>query len=210
VWKVSATSLAEQFREWEMRDVSRDADTGGPTPMPEVTSSKVMSAVRAGFVPCLFIDELDKFKMNSEFQAKKFSAVIDAIQSNGGQVFASSNIGVEALTQALGEQFGLAIVRRLCGARLNPDRPDLPNDKEVGGFLINFWRGTIQQNHQIAIPQEEGISPVSTAASGTSKFESKRRNETQSSVQETVSRVTTRTPKRLKSWESYDAPTTPD
>ena len=93
VWKVSATALAKQFREWELRDVGRDADTGAPTPPPEVTPNRVLAAVRAGYVPCLFIDELDKFKMNSEFQAKEFSAVIDTIQSNGGQVFASTNLG---------------------------------------------------------------------------------------------------------------------
>jgi AAA domain len=150
VWKVTATALAKQFREWELRDIGRDADTGAPTPSPEVTPNKVLAAVRAGYVPCLFIDELDKFKMNSEFQAKEFSAVIDAIQSNGGQVFASSNIGIEALTVALGEQFGPAIVRRLCGARLNPANPDNPADPEVGGFLVNFWRGTIETEPQDA------------------------------------------------------------
>src|ERR1700722_9946322 len=55
VWKIKASTLAKQFRNWEMKDAGRDADTGKPTPVPDVTVEKVHAALCAGFVPCLFV-----------------------------------------------------------------------------------------------------------------------------------------------------------
>jgi hypothetical protein len=146
VWKITASTLAKQFRDWEMKDAGRDADTGKPTLPPEVTVVKVHAALRAGFVPCLFVDELDKIKLDSDFQAKEFSAVIDVIQSNGGQVVAASNLSDVGLKHALGEQYGPAVIRRLIGARLNPEKPEDPADKSRGGFLIDFYNGKIRFN----------------------------------------------------------------
>jgi hypothetical protein len=148
VWKVTASTLAKQFREWEMRDQGRNADavSGETVPVPEVTVVKVHAAVRAQFVPCLFIEELDKIKLDSDFQAKEFSAVIDAIQSNGGQVVAASNLSNLGLKNALGEQYGPAIVRRLIGARLNSQNPEQPADESKGGFLVDFFKGTTSFN----------------------------------------------------------------
>jgi DNA replication protein DnaC len=145
VWKVNATSLAKQFRAWELRDVNDENDA---TPAPIVTVNKILSAIREGFVPCLFLDELDKIKY-SDFQLKEFSYVIDAIQANGGQVFACSNDSELKLRRSLGDQYGPAILRRLFGPRLNPDNPDKPADKSKGGFLIDFERGTIKDNYQL-------------------------------------------------------------
>ena len=45
-----------------MRNEGRDADTGKPTPLPTVTTDLVQTAVRAGLLPTLFIDEFDKIK----------------------------------------------------------------------------------------------------------------------------------------------------
>jgi hypothetical protein len=85
-------------------------------------------------------------------QAKEFSAVIDVIQSNGGQVVAASNLSNIGLKNALGEQYGPAIIRRLIGARLNAERPDNPTDPEKGGFLIDFYTGMVHQN--VPLPDE--------------------------------------------------------
>lgn len=148
VWKVTASALAKQFRDWEMREVGRDADSGKPTPPPEVTVEKVHAAIRAGLTPCLFLEELDKIKLDSDFQAKEFSAIIDVIQSNGGQVVAASNLSNIGLKNALGEQYGPAII----GARLNAETPDNPTDPAKGGFLIDFRSGMVQQN--VPLPDE--------------------------------------------------------
>jgi hypothetical protein len=149
VWKIHANALAKQQRDWEMRDNGRDAETGDPTPLPTVTKNKVLEAVRAGFTPCLFIDELDKFKLDSKFQLDEFYNIIDAIQSNNGQVVASTNLTAYALTNALGQQHGPAIVRRLTGPRLNTDKPDDPTDPKMGGFLVDCDEGTIRQDYRV-------------------------------------------------------------
>jgi hypothetical protein len=141
VWKIHANALAKQQRDWEMRDQGRDAETGDPTPLPTVTRNKVLEAVAAGFTPCLFIDELDKFKLDSKFQLDEFYSIIDAIQSNNGQVVASTNMTAMQLTYAVGKQHGPAIVRRLTGPRLNTDNPDDPTDPAMGGFLVDCDKG---------------------------------------------------------------------
>ena len=145
VWKVNANALAKQQREWEMRDHGRDAETGPPTPLPTVTRGLVESAVKAGLTPYLFIDELDKFKLDSKFQLDEFSSIIDAIQANNGQVVATTNLTDMGLINAMGEQHGPAIVRRLTGPRLNSDKPNDPTDPSKGGFLVDFDKGTIKQ-----------------------------------------------------------------
>jgi hypothetical protein len=151
VWKVNATALAKQQRNWEMRNEGRDADTGKPTPLPTVTRELVETAVRAGLVPCLLIDEFDKIKLDSTFQLNEFSSIIDAIQSNGGQVVVSTNLSVMALRSALGEQHGPAIIRRLCGPRINPDNPKMPTDPNMGGFLVDCNHGTLTQKYQVPV-----------------------------------------------------------
>jgi len=158
VWKVDGPALSKQFREWEMRN--REArDSEASVPPPEVTAAKILAAVRAGFVPCVFIDEIDKIKLDSDFQAKAFHDVITVAQANGGMVCASSNLGAQNLMKALGTQVGAAVVRRLCGSRLNPDTPDDPANGDRGGFLVNFWSGSCQKNYNFRAPVMEGLLP---------------------------------------------------
>jgi hypothetical protein len=180
VWKIHANALAKQQRDWEMRDNGRDAETGDPTPLPTVTKNKVLEAVRAGFTPCLFIDELDKFKLDSKFQLDEFYTIIDAIQSNNGQVVASTNLTAYALTNALGPQHGPAIVRRLTGPRLNTDKPEDPTDPAMGGFLVDCDMGTIRQDYRVTSAAKNtatstfkpgvvsATTPVTSATSGRS------------------------------------------
>jgi DNA replication protein DnaC len=175
VWKVNATALSKQFREWELRDVSTD-DLGKPNLGPEVTVGKVMAAIRDKLTPCLFIDEFDKIKLNSEFQAKEFSAIIDAIQSNGGQVVASSNLTELGLKHALGDQYGPPIIRRLIGPRLNPDLPEQPTDPSKGGFLIDFKSGKVHHNYSI-----ETVAPSGTIGDYTKSAASKEKPKSQGS-----------------------------
>jgi hypothetical protein len=99
---------------------------------------------------------LDKIKLSSDFQAKEFSLIIELIQSNGGMICATSNLGEMTLQRALGVQYGPSLVRRLIGSRLNPDTPDEPTNDERGGFLVDFWKGTIKKNYNLPPPNFEG------------------------------------------------------
>lgn len=158
VWKVDGPALSKQFREWEMRN-REDRDSEASVPPPEVTATKILAAVRAGFTPCVFLDEIDKIKLDSDFQAKSFHDIITVAQANGGMVCASSNLGAQKLMEALGTQVGPAVVRRLCGSRLNPDTPDDPANGDRGGFLVDFWAGSCQKNYNFRAPVMEGRLP---------------------------------------------------
>ena len=117
-----------------------------------------MAAARAGHSPSLFLEEVDKIKLDSEFQAKMFSHIINAVHSVGGQIVASSNLSEMALRHRLGEQYGGGIVRRIIGPRGNqgviPEEVDgqmvWPEpDPSKGGFYVNFGDNTIQQNREL-------------------------------------------------------------
>jgi len=159
VWKVDGPALSKQFRDWEMRNRD-DRDSEASVPPPEVTATKILAAVRAGLTPCVFIDEIDKIKLDSDFQAKAFHDIITVAQANGGMVCASSNLGAQNLMEKLGTQVGAAVVRRLCGSRLNPDTPDDPANGDRGGFLVDFWAGTCKKNYNFRAPTMEGAPPA--------------------------------------------------
>jgi hypothetical protein len=121
VWKISAKTLAEEFQAWalrfntEERERRRNQIDGDTTKEPTVTVDKINRAVAAGLVPCLYLEEIDKFK-NSDFQLTQFHAILDAIQTNGGRVIATSNLQIEDLSHRLDEQYAEACIRRICGA----------------------------------------------------------------------------------------------
>jgi ATPase family associated with various cellular activities (AAA) len=128
VWKVSALQLSQQFRDWALRDMNSEDREGRPVPRPIVTEDKVRAALNAGYQPCLFIEELDKYN-HTGFQNNGFLNAIDMIQSNHGQVVATSNLSEFQLRSALGEQYGKPVVRRF-------------TDKPLG-TLLDFEYGTI-------------------------------------------------------------------
>jgi hypothetical protein len=131
VWKTDALRLSKQFQAWSLRDMEgRREDEAIEVPI--VTPNKVKHAIKAGFQPCLFIEEIDKYKLNSEFQNREFFAVLEAIHANGGQIVATSNITDLQLKSGLGAQFGESIVRRIMG---------LPR-----GILVDFDKGSITLN----------------------------------------------------------------
>ncbi len=174
VLKVDANVLAKQQRDWAMRDADRDAETGMPAILPTVTKNKILEAVKYGLVPHLFLDELEKIKLDSGFQLNEFYEIIDAIQSNGGQVVVCSNLSELGLKYALGKGHGEAIVRRLIGPRMN-EKAEKSADPTVGGFLVDCTAGTFKQNYELpgeAVPVEpQTIKP--TAGPGEVQYRKK-------------------------------------
>ncbi len=156
VWIANATKLSAEFRAWEMKDDGRGSNEGPPTMPPSITIKKIENAVAAGFTPAIFIEELDKFKLDSEFQLKSFSRIIDEVHNAGGQIVATSNLNEYQLRSKLGEQYGGGLIRRIAGARGNEGtdysydldgvRIQAEPDGTNGGFYIDFWKGEITQN----------------------------------------------------------------
>jgi ATPase family associated with various cellular activities (AAA) len=148
VWKVNAPLLAKQHHAWSIRG---DNPNSEKVRAPEVTVDMVHAAIRHNLVPHLFLDEFDKVKLDSDFQAKEFAALITAFQENGGVVVASANTSELELQQKLGTLIGPTTVRRLIGPRLNPDASDKsPINPERNGILIDFSAGKITHGHKLA------------------------------------------------------------
>jgi hypothetical protein len=132
VWLTKALPLSAQFRHFEMQRENTDENAERTPPL--ITTEKVQGAIKRGFKPHVFIDEFDKFNMNSTFQRNTFAEILDEVQANGGQIVCCTNTPVELLMQQLGVTHGGPMVRRLVGA---------PH-----GTLIDFF------THQISIDSE--------------------------------------------------------
>jgi hypothetical protein len=158
VWKTDALRLSKQFQAWSLRDMEGRREDE-PIDVPIVTPNKVKHAIKAGFQPCLFIEEIDKYK-HSEFQNREFFAVLEAIHANGGQIVATSNITDLQLKSSLGAQFGESIVRRIMG---------LPR-----GILVDFDKGSITLNIdeklRRGLPEQ---TPKETGGTGEKKVQAK-------------------------------------
>jgi hypothetical protein len=57
---------------------------------PYVTIPKIKSAAAAGFRPCLFLDEIDKFGA-TEFRMNMLCEIVDAVWAANGQLICTSN-----------------------------------------------------------------------------------------------------------------------
>ena len=116
-------------------------------PIPRSWRATSWRRKRAGYTPRIFIEEIDKFKLDSEFQARCFSRIIDAVHQAGGQIVATSNLDEKDLRERMGDQYGGGIIRRIIGPRGNQGvDPGCTPDGSKGGFYVNFWNSTIEQN----------------------------------------------------------------
>jgi len=112
VWRVSAKQLMDEYHMWVTnRERVDDKGNANPAPVPTVTREKIVKAAQAGFVPRLFLAEIDKFKM-SKFKNDSMFEVIDAIYENDGQLVLGSNMTMDELNDPnnFGPHFGRRIM----------------------------------------------------------------------------------------------------
>ena len=145
--------------------------------------------MKAGLTPCLFIDELDKFKLDSTFQLNEFSSIIDAIQANNGQVVATTNLTAMALTRAMGE-------RTSTGNYAPPHRSayEQRQSGESNGSEQRWFSGGLRQrkdheNYWTDIASNAMVAKTTKADGGTT---------TKTEVRTTKSGVTTAVPSPKK------------
>jgi hypothetical protein len=108
VWRISASVLLDEHVAWEVRHSKPE----GSVRCPCLTVSMVHSAVRHGFRPCLFLDEMDKITP-SEFKLNRLMQIVDAVYEADGQVVATSNKTVAALIAKWGEDEAGTVLRRI-------------------------------------------------------------------------------------------------
>ena len=151
IWKVNANDLSNEFFEWKTRsDKTERLDTDPIIYSPTVTVGKILAAFKAGLKPRLFIEEIDKFNLGSDFQRNSFWAIFEALSPRNGQIVATTNVNHNRLAQKLGEQHGEAIMRRIEGG---------PNGIYIdftGAEIIN----TLELPDATATPPVEGAEVV--------------------------------------------------
>jgi len=116
IWKVNANQLSNEFHDWKTNRSQSDRPEGGRiVEQPTVTAGKIKTAKASGLTPRLFLEEIDKFNLGSDFQRNVFWSIFDELEPNNGQIVVTSNLNREMLSHKLGEQHGPAILRRIEG-----------------------------------------------------------------------------------------------
>ena len=108
VWRINASVLLDQHVAWE----TRHSKPEGSVPCPYLLTSMIHSAVRYGFRPCLFLDEIDKI-VKSEFKLKRLIQLVDAVYEAEGQIVATSNKSVSQLMAEWGGDEAGTMLRRI-------------------------------------------------------------------------------------------------
>jgi hypothetical protein len=117
VWRLNTSVWLEDIVNWNSPDRDEDAEP------PELSTKRIESVVKAGLVPRVFLEEIDKFKP-SEYKLIRLFEIVNAIYEAGGQVVATSNTPVAELAAAWGGRYGETTLRRI------GDEPD--------GLTLNF------------------------------------------------------------------------
>jgi hypothetical protein len=144
IWKIDGKQLSNEFHAYAVSRGRTDIRDDEPMVYPAtITAAKIKAARAHGLRPQLFLEELDKFKLDSDFQRNEFWAIFEELQPNDGQIVTSTNLNVKDLEWRLGKQHGAAIVRRICG--------------DPNGIIVDFTSATITKSW-------ESSTAASTAA----------------------------------------------
>jgi hypothetical protein len=108
-WRVRTSTLLDQHIAWSTRNVDDESSTVRP---PTVATWKIQAAVKHGYRPALFLDEIDKFKP-SDYKFNILIQLVDAIYEADGQVVATSNKGIADLIDKWGADEAGTILRRI-------------------------------------------------------------------------------------------------
>jgi hypothetical protein len=99
VWRKSVPDLIQQH--FDLFNEKKGEDT----PKPDITVKKIEDAVKRGFTPRVFLDEIDKVKL-SEFVHNQLFILIDAIDRHQGQLVIDSNLTKAQFVDTFGEAIG--------------------------------------------------------------------------------------------------------
>ncbi len=107
VWMVRAGSLLESAS-MHAADIEK--------PFPEVTPEAIRFIAEKGLRPCLFVDEVEKWKP-TDFKLDYFSRLIDAVYVAEGQLVLNSNLCPADLAAKWGPEYGESTLRRVIAPR---------------------------------------------------------------------------------------------
>lgn len=107
VWRKSVPDLLQQH--YDMFNAGTDADGHRRHAVkPDITVEKIERAVRRGYKPRVFFEEIDKIKP-SEFNINQLFRIFDAMYRHEGQIVLDSNMSAAQFE----DTFGKGIARRV-------------------------------------------------------------------------------------------------
>jgi hypothetical protein len=117
-WRISAFDFLKQAHEYVIQREQTYQDEEGNTKhrtaaVPLVTPEKVKAAAKAGLVPRLFLEEIDKLPKITEFRGSSMFELVNAISESGGQLVTTSNLSIPDLMAMYSSVDGEALIRRL-------------------------------------------------------------------------------------------------
>jgi len=110
-WYCNATQLLSQQSAWA---VEQNKEFPDASKVPSVTTAKIASAIKNGYRPCLFIDELDKAALTGPKMAALCS-LINQVYESEGQLVANCNKSAAELAAVWGSDEATTILRRIGG-----------------------------------------------------------------------------------------------
>jgi len=111
VWYCNATQLLTQQSVWA---VEQNKEFPDASKEPSVTTAKIASAIKNGYRPCLFVDELDKAALTGPKMAALCS-LINQVYESEGQLVANCNKSAAELAAVWGSDEATTILRRIGG-----------------------------------------------------------------------------------------------
>jgi len=132
VWRITAKEYLKQEHNYEISRERRIVDADGNVTYakpqePLVTRDKVKDAVAAGFVPRLFLEEIDKVPDMTAFRSSNLFGLVNEVIEQAGKVVVNSNKTVAGLKAFFGEDNGEPLIRRFTGS-----------GDESKGFFLDF------------------------------------------------------------------------
>jgi len=133
VWRVVVHDYLKQELEYdrqrELKITDGDGNESYVEPKePIVTRRKVRAAIAGGFVPRLFLEEIDAIPNVTRNRLSNLFGIINEVYEQGGQLVVNSNMKTAELIELFGDVKGGALMRRFKG-----------DDQEGRGITFDFY-----------------------------------------------------------------------
>lgn len=105
-WRISAKQLLEEIHDYSVNRNRYDEEGNfvSGAPMPTVTREKILKAVKLGFRPRLFLEEIDKIK-GTETRFNNLFEIVDTLYEAQGQLVLNTNMTMAEFSAAYGAAF---------------------------------------------------------------------------------------------------------
>lgn len=129
VWRTDASDMLNEHQTWDLRDKN---DEHSSAHFPAVWLNSISAVARAGYRPCLFLDEIDKVSP-SDYRLNRLRELINCVYEASGQIVATMNISPDALAAKWSAKVGSEMGDAYCGTIIRRIA-----SHDANGHLVQF------------------------------------------------------------------------